>query len=79
SPSILLSRWKRPANQPACPRNRLKFNPNKPIWLEAESKKIRERQIPIKLFYAMHAGVPFRVEAPMAERVTDELSSARSP
>lgn len=46
------------------------FDPGKPIWLEAESKKIGERQIPQALFEQMHAGKPYRVEAPMAERVT---------
>jgi tRNA 2-selenouridine synthase len=46
-----------------------KFDSSKPIWLEAESKKIGERQIPQALFEQMHAGTPFRVEAPMAERV----------
>lgn len=46
------------------------FDSSKPIWLEAESKKIGERQIPQALFEQMHAGTPFRVEAPMAERVT---------
>jgi tRNA 2-selenouridine synthase len=37
--------------------------------VEAESKKIGERQVPPTLFAAMHAGVPFRVEAPMDQRV----------
>lgn len=46
------------------------FDPTKPIWLEAESKKIGERQIPQALFEQMHACEPHRVEAPMAERVT---------
>jgi tRNA 2-selenouridine synthase len=47
----------------------MKFDPNKPIWVEAESKKIGERQIPQAIFDKMHAGIPFRVEAPMPERV----------
>ena len=47
-----------------------KFDPSKPIWLEAESKKIGDRQIPQTLFEQMHSGKPYRVEAPMAERVT---------
>ena len=45
------------------------FNTARPIWLEAESKKIGERQLPNKLFDAMHTGVPFQIDAPMAERV----------
>lgn len=47
----------------------MKFDPNKPIWVEAESKKIGERQIPQAIFDKMHAGTPFRVEASMPERV----------
>lgn len=46
------------------------FDVNKPIWLEAESKKVGERQLPQALFDQMHAGTPYRVEAPMSERVT---------
>lgn len=45
------------------------FNTARPIWLEAESKKIGERQLPNKLFDAMHTGVPYQIDAPMAERV----------
>ena len=45
------------------------FNTARPIWLEAESKKIGERQLPNKLFDAMHSGVPYQIDAPMAERV----------
>jgi tRNA 2-selenouridine synthase len=45
------------------------FDPDKPVWLEAESKKIGERQVPAALFSAMHAGVCFRVDAPMGERI----------
>jgi tRNA 2-selenouridine synthase len=47
----------------------MKFDPVAPIWVEAESKKIGERQVPPALFAAMHAGTPFRVEAPMPARV----------
>ncbi len=47
----------------------MKFTTDRPIWLEAESKKIGERQIPPALFSAMHEGVPFRVQAPTGERV----------
>ena len=47
----------------------MQFNSGEPIWLEAESKKIGERQIPQALFDKMHAGTPYKVEAPMSERV----------
>jgi tRNA 2-selenouridine synthase len=47
----------------------MKFSPDKPIWVEAESKKIGERQVPAALFEKMHAGVPFSLHAPMQERV----------
>ncbi len=46
-----------------------KFSPDKPVWVEAESKKIGERQVPAAIFEKMHAGIPFRVQAPMPERV----------
>jgi tRNA 2-selenouridine synthase len=47
----------------------MKFDPVRPVWVEAESKKIGQRQVPPALFAAMHAGIPLRVEAPMPERV----------
>lgn len=47
----------------------MKFDPSRPVWVEAESKKIGERQVPQALFDAMHQGTCFRVEASMAERV----------
>jgi tRNA 2-selenouridine synthase len=47
----------------------MKFNSDEPVWLEAESKKIGERQIPQALFDKMHAGTPYKVKAPMSERV----------
>jgi tRNA 2-selenouridine synthase len=47
----------------------MRFDPAKPVWVEAESKKIGERQVPQALFDAMHRGTCFRVEAAMTERV----------
>lgn len=45
------------------------FSPERPIWLEAESKKIGAISLPEGLFQAMHAAPFIRVNAPMAERV----------
>jgi tRNA 2-selenouridine synthase len=47
----------------------MKFDLAKAVWVEAESKKIGERQVPQALFDAMHGGTCFRVEASMVERV----------
>jgi tRNA 2-selenouridine synthase len=46
-----------------------RFDPARPVWLEAESRKIGALQLPPALFAAMHAGRVFPVEAPMPERV----------
>lgn len=45
------------------------LDPAKPVWVEAESKKIGAVSLPESLFTAIHAGTVFRVEAPMAARV----------
>jgi tRNA 2-selenouridine synthase len=45
------------------------FDPNKPVWTEAESKKIGALQLPQALFAKMHAGRAFSLSAPMAQRV----------
>lgn len=45
------------------------LDPQRPVWLEAESKKIGEVQLPDALFKRMHAGRCVRLESPMAERV----------
>lgn len=45
------------------------FSPEKPIWIEAESKKIGQLQIPLSLFKAMHASPTFRIRTPLSERV----------
>lgn len=45
------------------------YDPAKPVWLEAESKKIGRVQLPAALFDAMHQTQPILVTAPMQERV----------
>lgn len=45
------------------------FTPERPIWLEAESKKIGNVQIPLSLFEKMHRSQTIPISAPMAERV----------
>ncbi len=41
----------------------------RPVWVEAESKKIGNLQLPIALHNSMHQATPYLVSAPMAERV----------
>jgi tRNA 2-selenouridine synthase len=45
------------------------FDPARPVWVEAESKKIGERQLPDALLAAMREGLTVSVDAPMHERV----------
>jgi len=45
------------------------FDPARPVWLEAESKKIGNLQLPESLYQAMHRSPAVHLEAPMAERV----------
>jgi tRNA 2-selenouridine synthase len=45
------------------------FDAAKPVWIEAESKKVGAMQLPTALFTAMHAGLVYAVHAPMPERV----------
>lgn len=45
------------------------FDPSRPIWVEAESKKIGAVQLPATLIECMHSSPCFRLEAPMDERV----------
>jgi tRNA 2-selenouridine synthase len=45
------------------------FDPERPVWLEAESKKIGALQIPEALFEAMRRAPIVTLSAPMAERV----------
>lgn len=47
-----------------------RFDPRRPVWLEAESKKIGNIQLPDALFEAMHVSPVVNIVAPMAERVT---------
>lgn len=44
-------------------------DPSRPVWLEAESKKIGNLQLPEGLHAAMHRATPYQLRAPMAERV----------
>lgn len=46
-----------------------RFDMSRPIWLEAESKKIGRIQLPVPLIERMHRSPRFHIEAPMAERV----------
>jgi tRNA 2-selenouridine synthase len=46
-----------------------KFDPRRPVWLEAESKKIGNLQLPDALHEAMHRTTPVYISAPMEERV----------
>ena len=46
-----------------------RFDTSKPVWVEAESKKIGALEIPPALLESMHAGHLFGVSAPMEARV----------
>jgi len=46
-----------------------RMDPHRPIWIEAESKKIGNLQLPEGLFDAMHRAPVVQVETPMAARV----------
>jgi tRNA 2-selenouridine synthase len=46
-----------------------RFDPALPIWVESESKKIGEIQVPSALLETMHGARLFSLSAPMAERV----------
>jgi tRNA 2-selenouridine synthase len=46
-----------------------KFDPGRIVWLEAESKKIGNLQLPDALHEAMHRTTPLHIRAPMDERV----------
>ena len=45
------------------------LDPARTVWIEAESKKIGNLQIPESLFEAMHRSPVIQLSAPMAERV----------
>ncbi len=46
-----------------------KFDVNRTVWVEAESKKIGNLQLPEALCDAMHGSPTVNIEAPMSERV----------
>lgn len=47
-----------------------RLDPARPVWVEAESKKIGNVQLPMALLVAMRRGRTFQVETVMAQRVT---------
>ncbi|MFT3800343.1 MAG: tRNA 2-selenouridine(34) synthase MnmH [Burkholderiaceae bacterium] len=47
-----------------------RFDPRRPVWVEAESKKIGSLQLPLELYESMHAApVFYSLSLPMPERV----------
>jgi tRNA 2-selenouridine synthase len=46
-----------------------KLDPSRPIWVEAESKKIGNIQLPTSLITRMHSSAFVKLNAPMTERV----------
>ena len=46
-----------------------KFDPARPVWVEAESRKIGVLQVPDRLLACIRASQCLRVEAPIAQRV----------
>ena len=46
-----------------------RFDARRPVWLEAESKKIGNLQLPEALYEAMHRSPVLNIDAPMNERV----------
>ncbi|HEY0847079.1 MAG TPA: tRNA 2-selenouridine(34) synthase MnmH [Noviherbaspirillum sp.] len=45
------------------------FDPSRPVWVESESKKIGQVQLPDALLNTMRTGMTIAVDAPMHERV----------
>jgi tRNA 2-selenouridine synthase len=45
------------------------FDPGRPVWVEAESKKVGNVQLPPALFDAMRSSQPLHIDAPIDERV----------
>lgn len=45
------------------------FDPSRPVWVESESKKIGQVQLPEALLVKMRGGQVLAVDAPMAQRV----------
>ncbi len=50
-------------------RQLMQFDPSRPVWVESESKKIGQVQLPDALLGAMRKGTTIAVDAPMAQRV----------
>ena len=46
-----------------------RFDPRRPVWIEAESKKIGNLQLPVALYEAMHRSPSIHLMASMPERV----------
>jgi tRNA 2-selenouridine synthase len=46
-----------------------RLDPSRPVWIEAESKKVGNVQLPDSLFRRMHASRVIQLDAPMPERV----------
>ena len=46
-----------------------RLDPSRPVWVESESKKIGQLQLPDAMHEAMHAAPVVLLDAPMAERV----------
>jgi tRNA 2-selenouridine synthase len=46
-----------------------RFDPRRPVWVEAESKKIGNLQLPVALYEAMHRSPAIHLTASMPERV----------
>jgi len=53
------------------------LDPSRPVYVEAESKKIGSIALPIALFDAMHASPCLKVEVPLAVRVAGLLEDYR--
>jgi len=53
------------------------LDPSRPVYVEAESKKIGSIALPIALFDAMHASPCLKIEVPMAVRVAGLLEDYR--
>jgi tRNA 2-selenouridine synthase len=54
-----------------------KLDPSRPVYVEAESKKIGSIALPVTLFDAMHASPCLKINVPMAVRVAGLLEDYR--
>jgi tRNA 2-selenouridine synthase len=50
-------------------REMARFDPSKPVWIEAESKKIGNVQLPIALLETMRHGLTIEIDTTMEQRV----------